>query len=158
MKNKFAFRIMIAVIAASVIITACNKDDDFHSISPIELSIHNRVNEYRTSQGITTLIQQFLLFEEARKISDKLASGVYSSGDPKIQEDINNFSALINGNSNASIVMALDTNVVDSIFDVMINSPGGIDVLEGQFTQSGVGVSEDPDGIFHICHVFVNIP
>ena len=149
---------MFAVIAASMIITACDKDDDFHSISPIELSIHNRVNEYRTSQEIKTLVQQPLLFEEARKISDKLASGVYSSGDARIQEDISNYSALIGGNSNASIIMAVNTNIVDSIFDVMINSPGGIDILERQFTQSGVGVSEDPDEIFHICHVFVNIP
>ena len=157
MKNKIGTALIVLVFGASIVITSCDKDDDFHSIAPLERSIHNRVNEYRISQDLSTLVEQFLMFEEARKISDKLAKGTYESGDPRIQEDINNFTVLLNGSSNGSIIMAVNTNIVDSIFDVMFNSPGGLDIIEGQFTQSGVGVSADADGIFHICHIFMNI-
>ena len=157
--NKYSkLTLILVVFTASVFISSCDKDDDFHSISTVERAIHIKVNEYRSTQGLSLLVEQFLAFEEARKISNKLANGTYQSSDPQIQSAVDDFSALLGGTSNGSIIMTYNIENADSIVNTMLDFPSIVEIIESEFTQSGVGVSKSTDGIYHICHLFVNIP
>ena len=158
MKKYYKLLLILVVFTFSVIISSCKKDDDFHSISTIETEIHNKVNDYRSFQGLSTLVMQPLAFEEARKISDKLANGTYQSDDPQIQSAVENFASLLGGTNHGSIIMTSNIENADSIVNTMLDFPSIVEIIERDYTQSGVGVSESTDGIFHICHLFVNIP
>lgn len=158
MNKYYKLTLILAISTASVFISSCDKDDDFHSISTVELAIHNKVNEYRSLQGLSKLVMQPLAFEEARKISDKLANGIYQSDDPQIQSDVNDFASLLAGTSNGFIIMTSNIENADSIVNAMLDFPSIVELIESEFTQSGVGVSKSTEGIYHICHLFVNIP
>ncbi|MCF8378839.1 MAG: hypothetical protein K9H49_04630 [Bacteroidales bacterium] len=158
MKKKYLISLLLTIFILSFSLPSCKKDDNFHSISNVERAIHNKINEYRVSKGLNPLVEQFLYFEEARKISNKLADGTYEYGDPEIQSAIDDFSVLLGGTSNGHVIMTSNIENADSIVNAMLNVPSVVVLVESEFTQSGVGVSKSIEGLYHICHVFVNIP
>lgn len=158
MKKLNKISLILTIFTFSLALSSCNKDDDFHSISSVERAIHNKINEYRVSQGLDPLVEQFLYFEEARKISNNLANGTYVYGDPEIQTAIDNFSVLLGGTSNGHVIMTSNIENADSIVNAMLAVPSVVVLVTSEFTQSGVGVSKSETGIFHFCQVFVNIP
>ena len=157
--KKFNFGYLVGFLfILSIVIASCDKDDDFHQISTIERAIHTKVNAYRSSKSLEPLVEQFLMFEEARKISNKMANGTYDLGDTRIGQDVTNYMSLLGGDSNGWITLASNIENADSIVNAMIAEPTTRSILEGSFTQSGVGVTLWSDGLYYVCHMFINIP
>ncbi len=156
--NRKLYPTVLMLAMFSFIITSCKKDDNFHSIKPIEREIHLKINDFRTGEGLSSLVEQFLVFEEARGVSNKLANGTYQNGDPKIQDVVNSFMQNLGGTSNGWISLVSNIENADSIVNAMISDPGTREIIKNEYTQSGVGVSQGDDGLFYVCHIFINIP
>jgi len=158
MKKYNKISLILTIFSLSLALSSCNKDDDFHSISNVERAIYIKINEYRVSQNLNTLVDQFLYFEESRRISNKLANGTYQYDSPEIQTDIENFYSLLGGTTYGNIITTSNIENADSIVNAVLDVPSFVDLIKKEFTQYGVGVSKSADGIYHICQVFVNIP
>lgn len=157
MKKKFNWLILL-IFGILLAGQSCQKDDNFHSIKSVEREIHNKVNDYRASKGLNTLVEQYLIFEEARKVSNKLANGTYTLGDPLIQDFVNELTQNLGGNSNGWISITSGIENADTIVNAMLDDAFAVNIIEKEYTQSGVGVSEGQDGIFYVCHILINIP
>lgn len=147
-----------SMILFSLVLTSCKKDEDFHQISNVERSIHNGINDFRQDQGLNRLVEQFLLFKDARDISDGLANGTYQPGSNEISARVQEISANLGGTGSGWINLVSSTNNPDSIVHTLLEDESTANIYKLSYTQSGVGVSEGSDGFFYICHVLINIP
>jgi uncharacterized protein YkwD len=158
MKKKYIFVISITLIIFFSLFPSCKKDEGFHQISDIEREIYLKINNYRATQELNSLVEQFLLFKEGRVISEKMAADVYTAGDPEAQNDLDELTENLGGNSNSLIMLNSNIANADSIVNFLSSEPSAIVILRGSFTQCGVGFSTDTDNLHHIAILFMNIP
>jgi len=152
------FALLLIVTISLVMIPSCKEDEGFHQISTIEREIYLKINQYRTENTLSTLVEQFLLFKEGRIISEKLAAGTYQLGDPDAQEDVNEISSNLGGNSNALLTLTSNVEDAEGIVNSLITDPSTSNVLKGIYTQCGVGFSKSSDGLYYIAIMLINIP
>jgi uncharacterized protein YkwD len=158
MKKTYFFVFTISLIIISSLLPSCKENEGFHQISDIEREIYLKINNYRASQGLSTLVEQFLLFKEGRVISEKMAADVYNAGDPEAQNDLDELTENLGGNSNSLIMLNSNIANADSIINFLSSEPSAIEILRGTFTQCGVGFSTDSDNLHHIAILLMNIP
>ncbi len=159
-KHSPSFMRIIAtgLILCTLSLISCEKDEDFHQISNVERSIHNGINDFREDQGLNRLVEQFLLFKDARDISNGLANGTYQPGSDDISAKVQEISANLGGSGSGWITLVSSTNNPDSIVHTLLEDESTANIYKLTYTQSGVGMSEGSDGLFYICHVLINIP
>lgn len=158
MKKKLLLALSIALIMIFSLFPSCKEDEGYHQISEIEREIYLKINSYRTSAELNTLVEQFLLFKEGRIISEKMAADVYVAGDPKAQDDLDELTDNLGGNSNSLIMLNANIENADSIVNFLISEPSAVEILKGDFTQCGVGFSTDNENLHHVAILFMNIP
>lgn len=156
MKKKHCF-VVIALAFLLIVIPSCKEDEGFHQISQIEREIYLKINTFRTSQGLGSLVEQFLIFKEGRIISEKMAAGTYAPGDPKAQEDLDEITDNL-GTANSLISLTSNLENADSIVNFLTTDPGSSEILKADFTQCGVGFSKGSDDLNYIAILLINIP
>ena len=150
--------LILSLFTASLILYSCKDDEGFHQVSTVERNIYLNINEYRSSEGLPTLVEQFLVFKEARTISDKMASGVYTTGDAKALHDVEAITANLGGTTSALISLTSNIENADSIVNHIIESPSLAEIIKDEFTQCGVGLSSGENQLRYIAIVLINIP
>jgi len=156
--HKFIPKILFT-FSIIILLLSCEKEDEsFHQISQIETKIHNLINDYRDSKGLNKLVLQPLLFKEARIHSDRMANGMIEVGGETIGERFDAVKEKIGGTSEGWVVLATDVAIADSITERMLSEQATTDIISQEYTQSGVGVSYDEDGIAYVTHMFLLIP
>jgi len=153
------FKFFLFLLSFLFILVSCEKDDEgFHQISQIETRIHNLINEYRTLKGLNNLVLQPLMFKEARIHSDRMANGLIEVGDETIDERFASVKEKIGGTAEGWVILSSNVTVADSIVEKMISEKTTADIIEQEYTQSGVGVSYDKNGTAYVTHMYLLIP
>ena len=116
MKISHQLRTAFIVLTFTLMVSACKKDDGgYHQISAIETLIHNRINDYRETQGLNRLVLQPIMFEEARVHSDRMANGAIDVGGEGIDQIFADIKDKIGGTTEGWVVFKTFNANADSI-------------------------------------------
>ncbi len=152
-KNTFIIILFILFLAPG-----CGEEESFHQISQIEREVYLEINNYRTSQELNSLVEQFLLFKEARMVAEKIAANDYALDDPKADQDLNELADNLGGTSHKLLTFFIEEKTSGAIMNFLKNSPEYAESLVGEYTQCGVGISTDPENNHYVVIMLVEIP
>jgi hypothetical protein len=156
-KRLFVLSIVLAGII--LLIPSCKDEENgFHQVSQIEREIYLKINSFRSSEGLSTLVEQFLMFKEGRVISEKLAAGEYSLDSQLPQNDIDELTTNLGGDANAILTLTSNIEDAESIVNSLIENPSTVEILKGEFSQCGVGFSTGTDQLHYVAIMLINIP
>jgi len=139
-------------------ILSCEEDEGFHQISVLETQIHNKINDYRQTQGLPKLVMQFVMFEEAHLHSVKMANGLVAADGTGMDEAFASVKDKLGGTTEGYVILTSPYPNADSIVKYMLDNPDVVGIIKQTYTQSGVGVDYNDDGIAYVTHMFLNIP
>ena len=154
------FQTCLIILALSAIVISCEKDDeDFTQVSAFEKALHDEVNKYRASQGLSELVLQFIMVKEAQAHAVGRANGTIT--EEGVIADMNERwhtveSKLgVNNISNKAQISSQITNqTAAEVVAEWASHPDGRSLLEGEYTQSGPGIGTTSDGRTYIMHMF----
>jgi hypothetical protein len=159
MKNQSYLKLIFIGIFVFFIIHSCKKDDDgYHQISALENNVGMKINEHRTNEGLSSLVSQYIMFEQAHYLSKKMANGVIEVGGTEINDKLAEITDNFGGDQSAWLAYTCAYADADSIFNVIYKDEPSLSLIEEQFTQLGVGVYTGSDNLSYVCLLFMNIP
>jgi hypothetical protein len=152
------FRLFLVISMTGVTVVSCKKDEPYYQVDPFEMEIHNQVNRYRQSQGLSDLIFFHDLFVEARQQSEAWRNtGNPSEGfDARWQKIIEHWEPVNLGALSAKI-NGKDTTAARIVVDGWRQDSAASAIMLGDFIQSGPGIAEGEDGWVYITHFFMKI-
>jgi uncharacterized protein YkwD len=157
MNNKISAKLLIVLSVFAFVIYSCKEDEGFHQISAVEQQIHQKINDHRLSNQLSSLVFQPLLFKEARTHSLKMANRKTLT-DEGIEDVIDELINKIGGTEAGYIIDMNQYAIADSIVKQIILNTDTNELVLGNFTQAGVGVAADSSKINYITVLFLNIP
>lgn len=155
-KNLNSF--IIAVTTLLFIMPGCGEEESFHQISRVEREVYLEINNYRTANELSSFVEQFLLFKEARMVAEKIAANDYELNDTEAEQDLNKLADNLGGTSHALLSFSIEEKTVDAILNHLKNTPEYSELLLGEYTQCGVGISTDPENKHYVIIMLVEIP
>ncbi len=150
MKNVNISRILIAVFLLLGTLNACKEDEGFTQVSAFERGINNALNDYRASLGKPPMVMQFLLMNDAKAYSVKMANETVPFGYEGVMAELENQKILLAADSSAAWVAYCEYEVPDSVMSNVLKDPETRAKIEGYFNQSAVGAEKDANGNFYI--------
>jgi len=130
------------------------------TISALELSVHDQVNQYRDSLGLAFLDLNENISKEARIHSQEMAQGNVPFSHDGFDQRIEAISSTLTYTSAAENV-AYNQGYGDPVtvaVDGWINSPGHQKNMVGNFNLSGVGVAQNSTGEYYFTQIFILKP
>ena len=127
------------------------------TISALELSVHDQVNQYRDSLGLASLDLNEDISKEARIHSQQMAQGNVPFSHDGFDQRIEAISSTLSYSSAAENVaynQGYDDPVTVAV-EGWINSPGHQKNMVGNFNLSGVGVAQNSTGEYYFTQIFV---
>lgn len=156
--------LLIALVTCSVLFSSCaalhsnesaSTDVINSSGSNIEDEILVQINQYRKTKGLPALKLNSEIITEARKHSRDMANnsvsfghGGFSDRAKRLQGKISGFKAI------AENVAYGQINASEVVKD-WIKSPGHRVNIEGNYTQTGIGVIANKKGVLYYTQIFV---
>ena len=156
MKNRISFLFLLSIFILSI--HSCGEEESFHQITPVEREVYLKINNYRTTNGLNSLVEQFLLFKEARMVAEKIAANDYELDDPAAEQDLDEMADNLGGTSHALITFPIEQEDSDLIMNYLKASIEYSELLLGEYTQCGVGISTDNEGNHYVVIMLVQIP
>jgi len=156
--KRIKFSLCLYAILAIVLISSCEEDEGYHQVSSLERDIYLNINEYRSSNNLGTLVEQFLIFKESRVIAEELVAGTYGPADPQPQQIVEEMATNLGGDSGSVLLLTTGFNNADSIVNALTEDPSTVTLIKGEYNQCGVGVATDKDNINHVAIMLINIP
>lgn len=153
-KNYF----IISLIALVFTISGCGEEESFHQVSQVEREVYLKINEFRTTNELESLVEQFLLFKEARMVSKKIAADDYEINDPEAEQDLNELADNLGGTSHALLAFSINEKNANTIINYLKNSPEFSELLLDEYSQCGVGIATDPENNHYVAIMLVEIP
>jgi hypothetical protein len=149
--KKFSFiKITGFVAVIFIIISACKKDESFTQVTAFERGINNAMNDYRAGIGMGEMKLQFLLMNDAKDYSQKMANETVSFGIDGITAELENQKVLLGADSSASWVAYCQYEDPDSVLNLALKNPEAKAKIEGYFNQSAIGSAKDVNGNWYI--------
>jgi uncharacterized protein YkwD len=130
------------------------------TISALELSVHDQVNQYRGSLGLASLELNEDISKEARIHSQQMAQGNVPFSHDGFDQRIEAISSTLSYSSAAENVaynQGYDDPVTVAV-EGWINSPGHQKNMAGNFNLSGVGVAQNSTGEYYFTQIFILKP
>jgi uncharacterized protein YkwD len=130
------------------------------STEALELTIFNRVNEYRLSQKLNSLKLHPRITELAREHSRKMAKGEVPFSHNGFEERVKAI-AISLSYQGASENVAYNYGYEDPAqytISGWINSPGHQKNMVGKYNLTGIGVAKNYKGEYYFTQIFVNSP
>ena len=153
-----ALRLCMLILALSILVLTCEKDEPHYSVNAFESALHNNVSDYRVSEGLSPLVWNADIFVEAREQSIAWKN----SGDPST--GINERLGIIQDHwepENLGVITSsfngkADTSSARLVLEAWIADPTIDSILVGDFVQSGAGIAEK-DGTVYITHFLMKV-
>lgn len=133
--------------------TASDPNGEFASI---EASVHQQVNSYRVSKGLTPLTLATVITAQARIHSGNMAAGRTALDHEGFEARVTEISktiALTNSGENVAFNMGFDDPATKAVQD-WLNSPGHKANIEGNFNLTGIGVQKNAKGEYYFTQIF----
>jgi hypothetical protein len=141
---------VVFIAGVLLIVNSCKKDESFTQISAFERGIHNAVNDYRTSIGKPEMVLQFLLMNDAKTYSAKMANESVAFGIEGVTAELENQKVLLAADSSAAWVAYCEYENADSVMSIVLKDPVAKAKIEGYFNQSAIGTAVDANGNFYV--------
>jgi hypothetical protein len=150
MKKLFIFKITGFLTVMLIVISACTKDESFTQVTAFERGINNALNDYRANMGKGEMKLQFLLMNDAKAYSQKMANETVPFGIEGITAELENQKVLLGADSSASWVAYCQYEDPDSVLNLALKDPVAKAKIEGYFNQSAIGSAKDVNGNWYI--------
>jgi uncharacterized protein YkwD len=126
------------------------------AMNPLELSIHDRVNQYRQAQNLPPLTFDPTISAQARAHSVKMANISHLSHDG-FKERVNAVAKTISYRGAAENVAYNmgHTHPDDTAVKGWIKSPGHQRNMVGTYDLTGVGVAQNDKGEYYFTQIFI---
>lgn len=127
-------------------------------IPTLERTVFSHINLYRLSRGLRPLSDKTDLAEVARNKSNGMATGAAPFNHDGMRDRLMPFMGGVFGFHAGGEILAYNRGAADPARTAMIswiNSPTHKDILEGDFTRIGVGVSRSSDGRYYFTALFL---
>ncbi|MCB8994101.1 MAG: hypothetical protein H6538_00665 [Bacteroidales bacterium] len=150
MKKSFLHKPLIILLSVLFIANACKKDESYTQVSEFERGIHNALNDYRASLGKDPMVLQFLLMNDAKTFSAKMANETEAFSTDWFMPELENQKVLLAADSSAAWVAYCEYEEPDSVMSIVLNNPDIRTKIEGYFNQNAVGTAKDINGNYYI--------
>jgi hypothetical protein len=150
MKKLSLYKTVIFVSALLLFASACKKDESFTQVTAFERGINNALNDYRATLGKADMNLQFLLMNDAKEYSAKMANETVAFGIEGITAELENQKVLLAADSSAAWVAYCEYENADSVLNIVLKDPIAKAKIEGYFNQSAVGTAKDVNGYWYI--------
>jgi hypothetical protein len=150
MKKLNIIKILGIVAVSLLFINACKKDESYTQVTAFERGINNTLNDYRATIGKAEMKLQFLLMNDAKAYSQKMADETVPFGIEGITAELENQKVLLAADSSAAWVAYCEYEDPDSVLSVVLKDPVAKAKIEGYFNQSAVGTAKDVNGNWYI--------
>ena len=148
----------LAISLVGFISNSCKKDEPFYQVDAFELELHNNVNKYRQSQGLSDLVFFHDLFVEARQQSAAwLNSGNPEEGLQDRFDKIIEHWEPVNLDVLLASINSKDTTAARIVVESWIQDSLTRSIITEDHIQSGPGIAEGNDGQVYITHFFMKI-
>jgi uncharacterized protein YkwD len=128
-----------------------------NSIVAIERSIHNRINQYRSRNGLPPLRLDDRISQMARAHSEVMARGRVAFGHQGFERRSKAIQKIVTSSDMAENVAysgGLDRPAQQAV-EVWLNSPSHRTNIEGKYNTTGIGVALSPNGRYYFTQIFV---
>ena len=122
----------------------------------LEKLVFEEINKYRTSQGLSELILNTTITQQARIHSQNMANGRVQCGHHGFEKRVQAIPLKYIG---AAENVAFNVGYSDPVKQAVIgwlNSPGHLKNIQGKFKLTGVGVSTNAKGEVYMTQIFIN--
>ena len=151
-------RTLLTICLVGIIVLSCKKDEPFYQVDAFEMELHNNVNKYRQSQGLSDLVFFHDLFVEARQQSTAWNnSGNPTEGLDARMDKIMEHWKPVNLDVLLSTINSKDTTAARIVVEGWIQDSTINAVITDDHIQSGPGISVDDNGKVYITHFFMKI-
>jgi len=126
-------------------------------ISALEQTVHEQVNEYRQSQGLSPLQLNSRISDEARRHSQNMASGQVPFSHAGSEERFQAIGRQISYRQIAENV-GYNSGYVDPAKQAVegwIDSPGHEENMTGDYDLTGIGIARNSKGEYYFTQIFV---
>lgn len=124
----------------------------------IEKLIHEKINDYRVSQGLPALSLDYRITNEARKYSAKMASGEAEFSHDGFDERAENLEKQAlqyeSVGENLAMLQGYDDLATEAV-NGWIASPGHRKNIVGDYELTGIGVVENAAGEYYFTQLFL---
>ena len=155
MKNRII--IPLVILSLLICIISCEKEKEVSVtiLEDMEQELHELINEHRDSVGLTALVTDSFIVEEARNHSINMAKGNTPFG----HEGFNDRASRIFGELGGEIAgeNVAEGNYPDawSYVNSWLNSPGHKDNIEKDYNYTGIGVAKTEDNHTYCTQIFL---
>jgi hypothetical protein len=151
-------RTFLAICTIGMVVLSCKKDEPIYQVDAFEMELHNNVNKYRQSKGLSDLIFFHDLFVEARQQSEAWRNtGNASEGMQERIDKIYEHWEPVNLDVLLATINSKDTTAARIVVEGWIQDSAISAVLQDDFIQSGPGIAQGDDGMVYITHFFMKI-
>ncbi|BAZ90630.1 SCP-like extracellular [Raphidiopsis curvata NIES-932] len=129
-----------------------------HENNKLEKLVFEEINQYRTTQGLSKLILNSNISEQARIHSQNMANGIVKFSHHGFAQRVKSIHLQY---SNAAENVAFNIGYNEPAKQAVIgwiNSPGHLRNIRGRFELTGVGVAKNNKGEVYLTQIFINTP
>ncbi|HIJ75046.1 MAG TPA: hypothetical protein HPP83_13200 [Candidatus Hydrogenedentes bacterium] len=170
MRNRIEVRLFIVAVSTALVSVGCplggipgptNGDGVSLDISSKEEDAFDAVNQERVAEGLSILTMREDLRAVARAHSEDMADRdffdhVNPDGDDPFDRMAD--AAITYNTAGENIAWTNYSNAVEQVVDGWMNSPGHrANILNTNFTHTGMGVASDGEGGYYFTQVFIGI-
>ena len=127
------------------------------TFAEIEEAVHQKVNQYRQSQGLPTLSLDPQMSDIARSHSEDMASGTVAFGHDGFEERaeaLGELAALREVGENVAYNQGYSDPATQA-FEGWLDSPGHLENIEGNYNMTGLGIARNSQGEYYFTQLFV---
>jgi uncharacterized protein YkwD len=130
---------------------------DASTLRILENKIYQQVNQYRQSRGLSPLLLNRVISQQARLHSQRMAAGLVPFSHQGFDERAQNIGLTVPYQSvgeNVAVNQGYDDPVMIAV-DGWIKSKGHRENMEGDFDSTGIGVTTDNQGKLYFTQIFL---
>lgn len=121
----------------------------------IENYLFNKINQYRKSIGLQTLVYDSLVYTVALKHSSNMAQGKVVFGHGGFEERYQQINAIYKQLNSIAENVAMGNSGHSSIFEGWLKSEGHKKNIEGYYTHTAIAVTKANTGNYYYMQIFI---
>ncbi len=152
-------KILFSIFAIGLIVFSCKDDEPFYQVNTFETAMHEYINEYRISQGKSSLVWFPDIFIEAREQSKAYkTSGDYTTGlNERIGKIQDHWAPTKLGYGAVHFIGQADTTWARAVINSWIADSSSNVVLLDDYVQYGAGLTQGEE-VAYVFQFLMTIP
>lgn len=124
-------------------------------IVAMETDVLSLINRYRRGKGMTALVMNSVVSEEARKHSSNMATGKVPFSHDGFSTRSKTITTKLPATKSVAENVAYGQVSAQEVVNDWIKSPGHKQNIEGNYTQTGIGIVADANGVLYYTQIFI---